>query len=213
MKRRIAVATPSIVRIAAICLVAAVAHAESGRAEDDAARTPDEDAAHAGEIDVLEANVQDAPPELDALSRRTDDAFPDVEAASKRKPVSVTVRALDKVTAKYTDIEIPMGEVAAFGTLDIKAQYCDQRPPEEFPETTAFLQISERSRGVSAETAAKAAAAIAGEGGASAVDGAADSERRVFSGWMFASSPALNPLEHPVYDVWVIDCKTVVEES
>ncbi len=95
----------------------------------------------------------------------------------------VVLRALDKITARITEIELPVGEEARFGTLALKALYCRTRPPIEPPETFAYLEIDDLKRN--------------------------DERERVFEGWMVASSPALNPLEHSVYDVWVINCKTV----
>ena len=92
------------------------------------------------------------------------------------------LQALDKITARISTFEAPVGRPVGFGTLRIVSRYCRKRPPEEPPETTAFLEIDEVSR-----------------------DGPA---LRLFSGWMFASSPALAGLEHPVYDVWVLDCRT-----
>jgi hypothetical protein len=98
------------------------------------------------------------------------------------------LKGLDKITARVSTLEIPVGETVAFGTLRIKLDTCHKRPPEEPPETTAFLEIDEERPGDSEPT-------------------------RLFTGWMFASSPALSALEHPVYDVWVIDCKTVAADS
>ncbi len=90
------------------------------------------------------------------------------------------LRALDKITGRTQDIVIPVDETIKYGTLDITARKCLKRPPEETPETTTFLEIRETPQ---------------------------DEETVIqFMGWMFASSPALNALEHPVYDVWVIDC-------
>jgi hypothetical protein len=166
-----------------------------------------------------------APSELDALSEGENTDFPDIETVEKRKPLSVTLRALNKITAKYVDIEIAMDDTAAFGALEITPRYCDKRPPEEFPETTAFVEIvdkgakllpdlkvqvekkSHRKEKPEKEPADPAAAPIVAE--AAATGEAKLPENMIFSGWMFASSPALNGLEHPVYDVWVIDCKTV----
>lgn len=91
------------------------------------------------------------------------------------------LRALDKVTARTVDLEVPVDEPIRFGTLNITVRYCRTRPPEEPPETFAFLEIEE-------EPDSRAAV-------------------RLFTGWMIASSPALNPLEHPVYDVWVVGCR------
>ncbi len=98
------------------------------------------------------------------------------------------LRGLDKITARVTTFEVPVGQTARFGTLRITLDACSKRPPEEPPETTAFLEIDEARPGEARTT-------------------------RLFAGWMFASSPALSALEHPVYDVWVIDCKTVSAES
>ncbi len=102
--------------------------------------------------------------------------------------------ALDKITARITILEIPIGSSARFGTLDIRPQSCDKRPPEETPETTAFVEVFDIPRVM---------AAAKGEDGQAAVA----EPKRIFSGWMFASSPGLNAVEHPVYDAWVIDCK------
>ncbi len=113
----------------------------------------------------------------------------------------VIVRALDKITGRSTDFEISANDPKAFGSLFIDVDVCFQTPPEEPPESAALLRISTTSarqvqsmatpRDVSAEEIEEAA----GE----------DVETR-FSGWMFASSPGLNALEHPVYDIWVISC-------
>lgn len=100
------------------------------------------------------------------------------------KDTTITlIRALDKITARITEVELPEGLEIRFGALAIRARTCKSRPPEEQPETFAYLEIDDVKRG--------------------------DERVRLFNGWMLASSPALNPLEHPVYDVWVISCKTV----
>ncbi len=90
------------------------------------------------------------------------------------------LQALDKVTARVYTFNAPLGDVVRFGTLEIIARYCDKRPPEETPESTAFLDIWEIRYG--------------------------EPTASVFRGWMFASTPALSALEHPVYDVWVLGC-------
>jgi hypothetical protein len=107
------------------------------------------------------------------------DAAPDSHGVRRL----VVLRGLDKVTGRAIDINAPAGVPVKFGTLIMTARFCYTVPPEEPPETTAFLQIDE-----------------AGKQG--------EPTKRLFSGWMFASTPALNALEHPVYDVWVITCKT-----
>lgn len=146
-----------------------------------------------------------------------------------REPISVTVRALDKITARFSDLVLPIGEVAEFGTLKLLARTCSTTPPEEFPETTVFLEVyagdrdvaGQRARQAEAEAAeeelppimtAQDMAAAEGEeeqDGASiqaSIDEALFGEA-LFKGWMFGSSPSLNALEHPTYDVWVISCR------
>jgi hypothetical protein len=100
---------------------------------------------------------------------------------------TVVLRGVDKATGRVSTFDAPAGEVVQFGTLEITAQTCYSTPPEEPPETVAFLQIDN--------------VPVTGE------------RSRVFSGWMFASSPAVSALEHAVYDVWVIACKTSEPED
>jgi hypothetical protein len=114
-------------------------------------------------------------------ARAQDNPVPPVESAAPHN--RVVLRALDKITARITEFELELGTELRFGTLSIVARYCRTRPPIEPPETFAFLEIDDLKRGGKRE--------------------------RVFEGWMVASSPALNALEHPVYDVWVINCKMV----
>lgn len=92
------------------------------------------------------------------------------------------IQALDKITARISTLSTPIGEPIRFGTLEIVIQRCAFRPPEEPPENVAFLEITDRGH-----------------------DGSAPG-RQVFSGWMFSSSPAVSAVEHPVYDVTLLDC-------
>ena len=102
--------------------------------------------------------------------------------SAEAEPRSIAVlRALDKVTARVTTLEVPVDESVFFGSLEIIAKTCDKSPPEEVPESAAFLDIFET------------------------VDG--DTIENVFRGWMFASSPGLSAMQHRVYDIWVIDCR------
>ena len=90
------------------------------------------------------------------------------------------LQALDKVTARVITLQAPVGETVRFGTLEIRAAVCEKRPPEETPDSAAFLDIVEQRAG--------------------------QAPVEVFRGWMFASSPGLSPMQHPVYDLWVVDC-------
>jgi hypothetical protein len=95
------------------------------------------------------------------------------------------LQGLDKVTARVSTIKAPLGDTVKFGALEIIVRACDKRPPEETPESAAFVDIWEVRPGEPAVSN--------------------------FRGWMFASSPALSALEHPVYDVWVLDCQNTRE--
>ena len=98
----------------------------------------------------------------------------------------VVLRTLDKVTATTRDYVVPVSESLRYGSLTIDVKHCEKKPPEEIPETFAFLQVYDRRT----------------DG-----DGIEVEPEKLFSGWMLASKPAISALDHPVYDVWVIDCK------
>ena len=100
---------------------------------------------------------------------------------------AVVLRTLDKVTAKTQDVTVKVGDVLEYGSLSIDVKHCEKRPPEEIPETFVFVQIDDRR--------------LDGDGEESEAE-------RVYSGWMLGSNPAKAALDHPVYDVWVIDCNT-----
>ena len=104
------------------------------------------------------------------------------DAAAKMIPEPIAVlQGLDKISARTSQIEAPVGGSIKFGTLSIVVRDCEQSPPEDPPENAAFVQIYETPPG--------------------------EDTKRLFSGWMFSSSPALSELEHPVYDVTLLACK------
>jgi hypothetical protein len=104
-----------------------------------------------------------------------------VPASAQRIENAVAVfAALDKVTAKISRMEVPLNETRAFGSLTVTPKVCYTRAPTEPPKTTTFVEVDEVL-----------------------LDG---KEKRIFSGWMFADSPGLNAVEHPVFDVWLTDC-------
>jgi hypothetical protein len=100
---------------------------------------------------------------------------------------------LDKITGTITSFEVPIDETKQFGSLIVRPRVCYSRPPEEEPKTTSFVEVEEQ--------------------------GVGNAPRRVFTGWMFAESPGLNAVEHPVYDVWLTGCfdpnapKPAIEEQ
>jgi hypothetical protein len=106
-------------------------------------------------------------------------------AAAQRIENSVAIfAALDKVTAKISRLEVPLNQTAKFGALKITPRACYTRAPTEPPKTTTFVEVDEVL-----------------------LD---DKEKRIFSGWMFADSPGLNAVEHPVFDVWLTECTAPV---
>src|SRR5262249_10252948 len=106
---------------------------------------------------------------------------PEAPAAAQRIENSVAVfAALDKVTAKISKLEVPLNQTATFGALKVTPRVCFTRAPTEPPKTTTFVEVDEML-----------------------LDG---KEKRIFTGWMFADSPGLNAVEHPVFDVWLTDC-------
>ena len=96
------------------------------------------------------------------------------------------LQGLDKTTARVSKFDAPVDQSVRFGTLVITVRACVKKPPEEEPNTAAFLIIDEVRPG----------------------DATGVESKRVFSGWMFASSPAISALEDPIYDINVLDCKT-----
>ena len=104
---------------------------------------------------------------------------PLARAEMVEQPV-VKLQSLDKVTARTMTFEVRVGSTVKFGPIYIKVQSCRKAPPMEQPESASFLQIWEVTP--------------------------RDESKWIYSGWMFASSPALSPMDHPIYDVWVLDC-------
>lgn len=94
---------------------------------------------------------------------------------------SARLQALDKVTARITILDARVGTPATFGTLAIMLRACNGRAPDEVPDAAAWMEITD-SR-------------------------AAPGSPPAFRGWMFANAPGVNMLEHPVYDIRVLECR------
>jgi len=96
------------------------------------------------------------------------------------------IRGLDKVTGHARDYTLTVGRAARIGSLEVIARACDKSPPEETPEVRIYVQVYDNPPVREGE----------------------ESERReIFHGWLFASSPGLNAVDHPIYDIWAIDCR------
>jgi len=92
------------------------------------------------------------------------------------------LQTLDKITARISTIDVPIGVTTRFGTLELYVHACNFRPPDQPPDHAALIEIR-------------------------SVDyGGKVTEMPIFMGWMFASSPAISGLEHPVYDITVLSC-------
>ncbi len=98
----------------------------------------------------------------------------------------VVLRTLDKVTAITEDFTVKVGDNLEYGSLRVEVKRCEKKPPEEIPATWAFIQVFDKRT----------------DGGGEDVE-----DEKVFSGWMLAERPAISALEHPVYDVWLLECK------
>ena len=88
---------------------------------------------------------------------------------------------LDKITGRIISFDVAINETVRFGALEVTPRACYSRPPTEAPATDGFIEVDEVT--------------LQGE------------IKRIFTGWMFAASPGLNAVEHPIYDVWLTDCK------
>ena len=108
-------------------------------------------------------------------------AMADARAADMIPEPLALMQGLDKISARVSQFEAPVGQSVRFGTLSVAVRDCQRSPPEERPENAAFVEVYETRPG--------------------------EARVRLFSGWMFSSSPALSALEHPVYDVNLLECR------
>ncbi|WP_407664612.1 DUF2155 domain-containing protein [Microvirga pudoricolor] len=101
--------------------------------------------------------------------------------ADRIKNPTAVFSGLDKITGRIVSFEVAVDETVQFGSLQMTPKVCYTKPPNENPNTSTFVEVDDAG-----------------------LDG---QPKRVFSGWMFASSPGLHGMEHPVYDIWLVDCK------
>ena len=103
---------------------------------------------------------------------------------SKSKIIKVNIVALDKITAKTSNIDLLLGETKNFGLIQIKALKCGKVESQSDQGQAAYIQVKDLSDN-------------------------ANNQVFVFNGWTFSSSTTLNPLDHPVYDLWLVGCENV----
>ena len=113
----------------------------------------------------------------------SEDTFESSEA-QKNEKIYVNLRALDKITAKTTVIRLGIGEKKFFGPLEIKALKCQLSENNDTIDTVAYLQVK--------DTSAKN-----------------NNQVFLFNGWTFASSPTLESIDHPIYDLWITGCENI----
>jgi hypothetical protein len=101
-------------------------------------------------------------------------------AAPIANPVA-SVSGLDKITARLTSFDAYIGETVQFGSLQITPRACYTEPADQAQRTDTFVEVDQVN--------------LKGE------------SKRIFNGWMFADSPALNAIDDPLYDFWLVDCK------
>jgi len=128
--------------------------------------------------------------ELNKVEKNLDDNFESEEEIKPENDLSrfnnmAVVQALNKTTAKTSILNLKIGEKISFGSLKIIAHKCWQSPLEQKPENKILLEIFEFKN----ESEEKY------------------SEKRIFYGWMFSSSPSISSLEHPIYDITALNCK------
>ena len=102
----------------------------------------------------------------------------------KTQRASINILGLDKITAKTTEISIKLGETKKFGLLQIKAIKCGKINSKNEPGVAAYIQVKDLSDNQNEKVF-------------------------VFNGWTFSSSPSLRPIDHPIYDLWLVSCENV----
>jgi hypothetical protein len=120
------------------------------------------------------------PPEPADTSPQSDDTVVTYTPTQKIENQRAVFSGLDKITGRIISFDAAIGETVQFGALQVTARACNTRPPTEPTNTDAYVEVDEVT--------------LQGE------------IKRIFTGWMFASSPGLHAVEHPIYDVWLTDC-------
>lgn len=107
-------------------------------------------------------------------------------AAAPAYAERAVIRGLDKVTGHAQDYTLTLGRPARIGTLEVTARACNKAAPEEQPEVRIYVDVFDNRP---------------------AAEGQQPERAEIFHGWLFASSPGLSAVDHPVYDIWAVDCR------
>ena len=114
----------------------------------------------------------------------SDENFSEEKLNKKKKKIFINIKALDKITAKTLAIKLGIGEKKYFGSLEIKGLKCQLSENNEFSDAVAYLQVKD-------------------------LDAKDNNQVFLFNGWTFASSPTLQSIDHPVYDLWITSCENI----
>ena len=121
--------------------------------------------------------------EKDTNLNKNEDLFEEPKT-QKNEKVYINLTVLDKITAKTTAIRLSVGEKKLFGSLRIKALKCQLSESNDFIDTVAYLQVKDLST-------------------------KDNNQVFLFNGWTFASSPTLQSIDHPIYDLWITNCENI----
>ena len=114
----------------------------------------------------------------------TDENFGEEKLNKKKEKIYINIKALDKITAKTLAIKLGIGEKKYFGSLEIKGLKCQLSENSEFSDAVAYLQVKD-------------------------LDAKDNNQVFLFNGWTFASSPTLESIDHPIYDLWITGCENI----
>ena len=140
-------------------------------------------------LEELSPTFEEDKDELESMEEKNitlnkSDAFSGQSKSVKNNKVYIHLTALDKITAKTSSIRLAVGDKRFFGSLEIKALKCQLSESKDISDTVAYIQV----RDLSAKD---------------------NNQVFIFNGWTFASSPTLQSIDHPIYDLWITSCENI----
>ncbi len=140
-------------------------------------------------LEELSPTFEEEKDELEKIENKSvnlkkTESEPDMSNNKDNKKIYINIKALDKITAKTSAIKLEVGEKKFFGKLEIKALKCQLSENNNTIDTVAYLQVKDLS-----------------------IDD--NNQVFLFNGWTFASSPTLQSIDHPVYDLWITGCENI----